>query len=105
MLDPLIGQGTGAAGPLGPSGPAGGGALPPADGAASFKELLENSIRQVNEMQQASDKAKTDLFTGGTENIGEALSSIKKADLAFQQLVEIRNKLVDAYQEVMRMQI
>ena len=107
MLDPLIGQG---AGPVGaPSGTGvprpGGDAGLPAEGIGSFKSLLENSIQRVNEMQQASEKAQIDLVTGGAENAAEAFAAVKKAEIAFQQLVEIRNKLVDAYQEVMRMQI
>ena len=103
MLDPLIGQGAGPVGPLGPK-PGGVGGMP-ADGVGSFKSLLENSIQRVNEMQQASEQAKIDLVTGGTENIGEAMAAVKKAEIAFKELVEIRNKLLDAYQEVMRMQI
>ena len=100
MVDPIIGQGLGGVAPGGAPRPA-----PTLDGASPFRDLLENSIQRVNEMQQAAEKAKIDLVTGGAENIGEALASVKKAELAFQQLVEIRNKLVDAYQEVMRMQI
>lgn len=103
MLDPLIGQGMGPVGPVAPKG--GGDSGLPADGVSSFKSLLENSIQRVNEMQQASEKAKIDLVTGGTENIGEAMAAVKKAEIAFKELVEIRNKLLDAYQEVMRMQI
>ncbi len=102
-MDPLIGQGLGGVGGAGK--PAGGGAPQAPDAVTPFKDLLENSIQRVNEMQQASEKAKIDLATGGTENIGEALAQVRKAELAFQQLVEIRNKLVDSYQELMRMQI
>ena len=104
MMDPTIGQGLGGAGGLGGLGGAG---KPPAapDSVTPFKDLLENSIQRVNEMQQAAEKAKIDLATGGTENIGEALAQVRKAELAFQQLVEIRNKLVDSYQEIMRMQV
>ncbi len=102
MLDPLIGQGIGGIGGITP----GAGKTPAAaDAATPFRDLLENSIQRVNEMQQASEKAKIDLATGGTENTGEALAQIRKAELAFQQLIEIRNKLVDSYQELMRMQI
>ena len=108
-MDPLLGQGIGGAGGLGGIAGAGkaaaGGAAPSTDSVTPFKDLLENSIQRVNEMQQAAEKAKIDLATGGTENTGEALAQIRKAELAFQQLIEIRNKLVDSYQELMRMQI
>ena len=78
---------------------------PSADGISPFKDLLERSIQQVNAMQQAADQAKVNLNLPGAENVGAAMVEMKKAELAFQQLVEIRNKLVDAYQEVMRMQV
>ena len=104
-MDPLIGQGIGGLGGITPgagkaAGPGGG-----SDAITPFKDMLENSIQRVNEMQQAAEKAKIDLVTGGTENTGEAMAQIRKAELAFQQLIEIRNKLVDSYQELMRMQI
>ena len=103
MMDPLIGQGLGGVGGAGK--PAAGAAPQTPDSVTPFKDLLENSIQRVNEMQQAAEKAKIDLATGGTENTAEAFAQIRKADLAFQQLLEIRNKLVDSYQELMRMQI
>ncbi len=103
MLDPLIGQGIGGIGAGGLGKAAGTPASP--DSITPFKDMLENSIQRVNEMQQAAEKAKIDLATGGTENTSEALAQIRKAELAFQQLIEIRNKLVDSYQELMRMQI
>lgn len=99
-LNPLSGGGLN---PL--SGGQGAGAPKLPDGITPFKDLLASSIQRVNEMQLAAEKAKTDFVVGGPENFGEALVSMRKADLAFQQLLEIRNKLVDAYQEVMRMQI
>ena len=106
MVDPTIGNlgmgGLGGPEPFKPKGPSEGS---PGDGIAPFKDLLESSLRRVNEMQEAASQAKIDIATGGSENMSEALASIKKADLAFQQLMEIRNKLVDAYQEIMRMQI
>ena len=103
MVDPIIGKGLEGIGGISPK--PGASNTPSADGVFPFKDLLERSIQQVNAMQQASDQAKADLVTGGAENFGAAMVEMKKAELAFQQLVEIRNKLVDAYQEVMRMQV
>ena len=108
-MDPTIGNlgmgGLGGLEGLGASKSKGVSEGAPGDGIAPFKDLLESSLRRVNEMQEAASQAKIDIATGGTENMGEAMASIKKAELAFQQLMEIRNKLVDAYQEVMRMQV
>ena len=103
MVDSIIGKGLGGVGPLAPKP----GASPaaPLDGVSPFKDLLERSIQQVNAMQQATDKAQADIVSGDLQKIGPAMVEMKKAELAFQQLVEIRNKLVDAYQEVMRMQV
>ena len=103
MVDPIIGKGLEGLGGISPKPGASPAGAP--DGVSPFKDLLERSIQQVNAMQEAADKAKVDLVTGGTENFGAAMVEMKKAELAFQQLVEIRNKLVDAYQEVMRMQV
>ena len=107
MVDPTIGNlGMGGLGGLEPFKAKAPAEAAPGDGIAPFKDLLESSLRRVNEMQEAADQARVDLATPGfTGNLGEAMTSIKKSELAFQQLMEIRNKLVDAYQEVMRMQV
>ena len=96
----MVGKGVEGLGPVSPKGPGAPGVVP--DGVTPFRDLLENSIQRVNEMQQAAEKAQVDLQA---ENFGEVMTSVKKAEIAFQELVEIRNKLVDAYQEIMRMQV
>ncbi|MCI0492282.1 MAG: flagellar hook-basal body complex protein FliE [Planctomycetes bacterium] len=81
-------------------------ALPPpptANGAAagpSFKELLVDSIQQVNTMQLEADQAVETLFTGGDVNPAEVLTAVQKADLAFRLTMQMRNKLMDVYQEI-----
>ena len=65
-----------------------------------FKDLLVDSIKQVNSMQQEADQAVEKLFTGGDSNPAEVLSAVQKADLAFRMMMQVRNKLVQAYQEV-----
>ncbi len=71
----------------------------------SFKDILGGKINEVNEMLQSKDRAIEDLATGRTDNVAEVLTAVQKADIAFKALMQIRNKLVDAYQEVQRMQI
>lgn len=70
-----------------------------ADTVSSFQAFLANSIQEVNTAQLQADQAVEALFTGGEVNPAEVLSAVKKADLAFRMLMQIRNKLVAAYEE------
>ena len=72
---------------------------------SSFKDMLVDSIQQVNSMQLDADKAVETLFTGGDVNPAEVLTAVQKADLAFRLTMQIRNKLVQAYQEVQNIHI
>ena len=69
-------------------------------GTASFKDFLLDSIREVNSMQQDADKAVEQLATGGDVNPAEVLTAVQKADLAFRMMIQVRNKMVQAYEEV-----
>jgi flagellar hook-basal body complex protein FliE len=69
-------------------------------GGTSFKDLLVDSIQQVNTMQLDADKAVETLFTGGEINPAEVLTAVQKADLAFRLTMQMRNKLMDVYQEI-----
>jgi flagellar hook-basal body complex protein FliE len=77
----------------------------PAPGDKSFQDFLKESIVQANRMQVDAEKAINDLSVGKTENMGEVLAAVRKAELSFNLMMEIRNKLVDAYNEVMRMRV
>jgi len=74
-------------------------------GSPSFANLLEKSITETNDLLQASDKAASDLAIGRSENIHEAMIATEKAETALKLLVQVRNKAIDAYQEIMRMQV
>jgi flagellar hook-basal body complex protein FliE len=74
-------------------------------GSGSFKDLLLNSIQEVNTMQQAADRAVEQLATGGDVNPAEVLTAVQKADIAFRMMMQIRNKIVQAYQEVQNIRI
>lgn len=69
-------------------------------GGASFKDVLVDSIQQVNSMQMQADKAVESMFTGGDVNPAEVLTAVQKADLAFRLTMQMRNKLMEVYQEV-----
>jgi flagellar hook-basal body complex protein FliE len=71
-----------------------------AEGGSSFKDVLLDSIREVNSMQQDADRAVEKLASGGDANPAEVLTAVQKADVAFRLMMQIRNKMVEAYQQV-----
>jgi len=73
--------------------------------AAAFKNLLLDSIKQVNAMQQEADRAVEQLSTGGEVNPAEVLTAVQKADMAFRMMMQIRNKMVQAYNEVQNIRV
>lgn len=73
-----------------------------AEGAGKFFSEL---VSKVNDMQIQSDQAIQGLATGENKNLHEVMISMEKASISFQFLSQVRNKAVEAYQEVMRMQI
>lgn len=70
-----------------------------------FSEFLNRSIDEVNQMLGNADKSARDLATGKSENLHDAMITMEKAETAFKLLMQVRNKVIDAYQEVMRMQV
>jgi flagellar hook-basal body complex protein FliE len=72
----------------------------PQPAGASFKDVLVDSIQQVNTMQLDADKAVETLFTGGDVNPAQVLTAVQKADLAFRLTMQMRNKLMEVYQEI-----
>lgn len=71
----------------------------------SFGEFLNDYMESVNQDQKMSANAATDLASGKTKNIHETMIISEKADLSFRMMVQVRNKVLEAYQEVMRMQV
>ncbi len=69
-------------------------------GETSFKDMLLDSFQEVNNMQLDADKAVNDMFTGGDVSPAEVLTAVQKADLAFRLTMQMRNKLMEVYQEV-----
>jgi flagellar hook-basal body complex protein FliE len=67
--------------------------------------MLIESIKDVNALQQDADRAVEGLFTGEDVNPAEVLTAVQKADLAFRMMMQIRNKLVAAYDEVKNIRI
>ncbi|MBF0320904.1 MAG: flagellar hook-basal body complex protein FliE [Nitrospirae bacterium] len=71
--------------------------------AGGFDTALKDAFTKVNAIQQEADKAIEDLTKGG--DVNNAVLAMQKADMSFQLMLEVRNKLLNAYDEVMRMQV
>ena len=71
----------------------------------SFESHLLDSLDQVNRLQQEATQGVEKVVTGETDNMAEVFSAVRKADVAFSMLMEMRNKLVDAYRDVQQMRI
>jgi flagellar hook-basal body complex protein FliE len=69
-----------------------------------FQELLANSINEVNHIQQQSNQLASEFESGDTDaSLSDVMISIQKANVSFQAMVQVRNKLVEAYKDVMNM--
>lgn len=68
--------------------------------AASFKDFLMKSIQDVDTAQQDANKAVETLMTGGDVDPASVLTAVEKADLAFRMMLQMRNKVMQVYQEV-----
>ena len=71
----------------------------------SFKDVLLENIEQVNQMQQDAEVAIEDLASGKRDDMDAVLIAKQKADIAFQTLLQVRNKLMDAYEEVKQIRV
>lgn len=70
-----------------------------------FKTVLIDHLEEVNRLQKEADSGVQKLLTGETENVAEVFATVNKAGIAFDLLMEIRNKLTDAYQEIQQMRL
>jgi len=83
----------------------GGQAQQGADG-ADFADMLKSTIAQVNSTQQESSEMAKNFELGKTDaSLQEVMISLQKANVSFQTMVQVRNKLVSAYQDIMNMQV
>lgn len=71
----------------------------------SFADELSKAIGSVDDAMKASEQTTEDFIAGRTENVHEVMISMQKAQLSFQMMVEVRNKAIEAYNEISRMQI
>jgi len=71
----------------------------------TFKDLVLGGVGEVNMLQQRADSAVEKLMCGGEIGMAEVLTAVQKADIAFKMMMQIRNKLVAAYQEIQNMRV
>ena len=69
----------------------------------SFGKMLARSLNEVNQLKLNADEAINDLAAGKQKDIHQTMISLEKADVAFQLMMQIRNKIIAAYETVMRM--
>jgi len=75
------------------------------EGGKGFMEFLEQAVGEVNRSQMDSDRAIEQLQSGQSKNLHEVMISMEEADISLRLMVQMRNKLMDSYQEIMRMQV
>ena len=110
MADPLGFISNSAYGPTPGVRPAGSGQRTPAGGevdpnAPSFRDVLMENLSQVNQLQQDATQAIEDLQSGRRDDLEQVLMATEKADTAFRMLQQVRNKLVEAYQEIQQIRV
>ncbi|HTR27126.1 MAG TPA: flagellar hook-basal body complex protein FliE [Terriglobales bacterium] len=85
--------------PSAPTAPLGGGSDP-----GGFGETLRNAIHSVDQLNQTSDSQVSELLKGDRQDIHNVMIAVEKADVSFQLMMQVRNKILNAYQEVSKLQ-
>jgi len=71
----------------------------------SFADTLKEAVGKVNDLQQEADFKAQQLATGETTDIADVKIAAEKADIALRLMTSVRNKMIDAYHEIMKMQV
>ena len=102
MVDPI--SGLGSSQPIQGPNPI----SPASEGSSSnvsFEKILRESIRDVDKLQHDANTSLEDLSINKTESVAEVMTAVEKADIAFRTLMQVRNKLVEAYEELLRIRV
>ncbi len=78
---------------------------PGASTGGDFQRVLQSAIGQVENSQATADKAIQDFISGESQELHSTILASQKAELQFDMLMQVRNKVVSAYEEIMRMQV
>ena len=74
-------------------------------GGGGFGDVLKSALQNVNDLQSGADGKIGNLLQGGANaDVGDVMVSVEKADVAFQLMMQVRNKIVSAYQDIEKMQ-
>ncbi len=71
----------------------------------SFKEALEKITKDVNNLQKNAEESAQKLVSGDVENIHQVMVAMEEANTSFRLMMEMRNKIMEAYKEIMKMQV
>jgi len=96
-IDPVQGGAGKEIGKLKPTGPQ--------KNQPSFKETLNGFLSDVNKMQLKADESIEKMVAGEITDVHQVMNTVQEANVAFNMMMEIRNKVMDAYEEVMRMRL
>jgi len=91
--------------PTTPTLPQPGTAASSAGGQGGFTSALKDAIGQVEQMHSDAQQQESELLQGDRKDVHNVMIAVEKADIAFQLMMQVRNKIVNAYQEISRMQI
>ncbi|WP_258921676.1 flagellar hook-basal body complex protein FliE [Heyndrickxia coagulans] len=81
------------------------GTAPSANDSVSFSDLLKQSVNELNKQQNNSDNMITKLSNGENVDLYQVMVAVQKANLSMQAALEVRNKAVEGYKEMMQMQV
>ena len=74
------------------------------DAGSGFGDVLKSAINRVSDLQGNADQQVSNLMQGGQGDMSQTMVSVEKADVAFQLMMQVRNKVVSAYQDIEKMQ-
>jgi flagellar hook-basal body complex protein FliE len=104
-MDEIRMPSVGSISPTGAAGPAGGAGRGGVPAGPGFSDSLKDAIAKVNTVQLEANQAVEQLMTGQSQNVHQTMIALQKADVSFQLMMQVRNKIAAAYEEIQRMQI
>jgi flagellar hook-basal body complex protein FliE len=79
--------------------------LQPSGASVPFADALKGAVAETNKLQREADGAAMNVLAGDAGSLHKAMIALEKADISFRTLLQVRNRVLDAYQEIMRIQV